>query len=92
MALTVKDAIEAARMHFIELYQREIDPSAREQIRLEEIERIPTKRIGNDNWAITFSYPVTSMWSSTFGFNRVAKVVVVDGTDGKFIALKQRAA
>ncbi|WP_420236750.1 hypothetical protein ACOBR2_14085 [Telmatobacter bradus] len=92
MVLTVKEAIEAARLHFSELYQHEIDPLAREQIRLEEIKRIPTKRMGGDNWAITFSYPVTSMSSSPFGFNRIAKVVIVDGADGKFVSLKQRAA
>ncbi len=92
MALTVKEAIETARRHFTELYQHEIDPVAREQIRLEEIERIPTKRVGVDNWAITFSYPVTSMSSGPFGFNRIAKIVVVDGGDGRFVSLKQRAA
>ncbi len=92
MALTAKEAIEAARQHFIELYQHEIDPGACEKIRLEEIERIPADHAGSDNWSITLSYPVSSLNVSPFGFNRIAKVIVVNGADGSFVSLKQRAA
>ena len=88
MPLTVKDAIKAARAHLAELMP---DIAAPEDIRLEEIERA-----GDNDWAITLSIPggssLTGFQANPFGFNRIAKVVVVDGTDGKFVALKQRAA
>lgn len=87
MALTVKEAIVAARAHFAELLP---EIAKVEDIRLEEIER------SGEDWAITFSVPGGSSLSgftgSPFGLNRLAKVVVVDGTDGKFVSLKQRAA
>ncbi len=87
MPLTVKDAIQAARAHFAELMPEVAKP---EDIRLEEIERY------GEDWAITFSIPggssLMGFSGSPFGLNRVAKVVVVDGEDGKFISLKQRAA
>jgi hypothetical protein len=90
MALTVKEAIRAARSHLLELAP-EIAVIAPEDIRLEEIERA-----GDFDWAITFSIPggssLNGFSSNPFGFNRVAKVVVVDGSDGKFVSLKQRAA
>jgi hypothetical protein len=81
MALTAKEAIQAARTHFLEIL-----PEA-EEVRLEEIER------HGDDWAITFSVPsATFLGSGPFGFGRNAKVIVVDGMTGEFVALKQRAA
>jgi len=89
MPLTVKDAIAAARAHLAELMPETAKP---EDIRLEEIER----SADNQHWAITFSIPGGSSLSgfslSPFGLNRIAKVVILDAKDGKFIALKQRAA
>lgn len=88
MSLTVKDAIQAARAHLAELMPEIAKP---EEIRLEEIERA-----GDNDWAITFSIPGGSSLmgysANPFGLNRTAKIVIVDGTDGKFVALKQRAA
>ena len=88
MALTIQQAIQAARAHFVELMP---DVAKPEEIRLEEIERV-----GDEHWAVTLSIPGGSSLSgysaNPFGLNRIAKVIVVDGADGKFIALKQRAA
>jgi hypothetical protein len=90
MALTVKEAIHAARSHLLELAP-EIAVAKPEDIRLEEIDRV-----GDMNWAITFSIPgaasLNGFSSNPFGFNRVAKVVIVDGASGEFVSLKQRAA
>jgi hypothetical protein len=90
MALTVKEAIQAARSHLLELAP-EIAVIKPEDIRLEEIERV-----GDVDWAITFSIPggtsLNGFSSNPFGFNRVAKVVIVDGANGKFVSLKQHAA
>jgi hypothetical protein len=97
MALDVKEAIVAAREHFLELLPEIVKSGEVKEgeTRLEEIEK------DGDNWAVTLSVPVRES-SSTFymkniggnssGFNRFAKVVVVDGYTGKFVALKQRAA
>ncbi|HWG19404.1 MAG TPA: hypothetical protein VG225_02670 [Terracidiphilus sp.] len=88
MPLTVKDAIQAARAHLAELMP---DLAKPEDIRLEEIERA-----GDHDWAITLSIPggtsLTGFSANPFGLNRIAKVVVVDGTNGTFVALRQRAA
>jgi hypothetical protein len=88
MALSVKEAIQAARAHLAELMPEIAKP---EDIRLEEIERT-----ADDDWAITLSVPggssLNGFSANPFGFNRIAKIVVVDGRDGKFVALKQRAA
>ncbi|MGA2559137.1 MAG: hypothetical protein ABSF17_05615 [Terracidiphilus sp.] len=90
MALTVKEAIRAARSHLLELAP-EIAAIKPEDIQLEEIERA-----GDLDWAITFSIPggssLNAFSSNPFGFNRVAKVVIVDGSNGQFVSLKQRAA
>jgi hypothetical protein len=65
-----------------------------EVIRLEEIER------EGKNWAITFSVP-NPLYSSEAllegirnarNLARIAKVVVVDDSDGKLIALRDKAA
>jgi hypothetical protein len=81
MALTAKEAIQAARTHFVDIL-----PEA-DEIRLEEIER------NGGDWAITFSVPSTTfLGGGPFGFGRVAKVIVVDGLTGEFVSLKQRAA
>ena len=81
MALTVKEAIEAARAYLADLY-----PESASSLRMEEIERQ-----GSD-WAITLSMSGPTFGAGEFGFGRVAKVVVVDGANGSFVSLKQRAA
>ena len=88
MSLDIKQAIEAARLHFLEIVP---EFGIKQDLRLEEIER------EGNNWAVTFSVPLQTgsdlfMVRSPFGYNRVAKIVVVDGTDGSFVALRQRAA
>jgi hypothetical protein len=63
-------------------------------IRLEEIEK------EGENWAVTFSVPnpnyspdaLLEGIRSARNLARVAKVVVVDGSEGKLIALRERAA
>jgi hypothetical protein len=79
MAVPVKDAIQAARVHLLELMP---DASA---VRLEEVER------EGHNWAITFSINSSTFGGGPFGFGRVAKVICVD-ENGDFVSLKQRAA
>ena len=88
MSLDIKQAIEAARLHFVEVMP---ELGMKQDLRLEEIER------EGKNWAVTFSAPSTTgndfvLNRSPFGYNRVAKIVVVDGKDGSFVALRQRAA
>ena len=90
MALDIKQAIAAARMHFEEILP---ELASRADVRVEEIER------EGPNWAITLSVPlpdntsgVASLFSKgLFGY-RTAKIVVVDGDQGGFVALRQRAA
>lgn len=61
-------------------------------IRLEEIER------EGENWAVTFSVPnpnynpdaLLAGIRSARHLARIAKVVVVDGSDGKLVALRER--
>lgn len=63
-------------------------------IRLEEIEK------EGDNWAVTFSVPnpnyspqaLLDGISSARTMARIAKIIVVDGTEGKLVALRERAA
>jgi hypothetical protein len=63
-------------------------------IRLEEIEK------EGENWAITFSVPNPSYSPdallagirSARNLARIAKVVVIDGSEGKLVALRERAA
>ena len=65
-----------------------------EVIRLEELEK------EGENWAVTFSVPnptynpgaLLEGIRSARNLARIAKVVVVDGSDGKLVALKERAA
>lgn len=92
MSLGVKEIIQIAREQFKELLpDLSIDAT---DIRLEEIER------EGANWALTFSVPSTNGATSllsgiripSMALGRVAKIVVVDGTDGKLVALRQRAA
>lgn len=89
MALDIKEIIKIARAQFQELLpELSLEPT---DIRLEEIER------QGKNWALTFSVPnanynsVASILAGTGGI-RTAKVIVVDELDGKFIALRERAA
>jgi len=63
-------------------------------IRLEEIEK------EGENWAVTFSVPnphyspdaLLEGIRSARNLARIAKVIVVDGSEGKLIALRERAA
>jgi hypothetical protein len=63
-------------------------------IRLEEIEK------EGENWAITFSVPNPNFNPNALlegirnarNLARVAKVIVVDGEEGKLVALRERAA
>ena len=63
-------------------------------IRLEEIEK------EGENWAVTFSVPNPSYRPDALlagirnarNLARIAKVVVVDGSEGKLVALRERAA
>jgi hypothetical protein len=63
-------------------------------IRLEEIEK------EGENWAVTFSVPNPSYSPDALlagirnarNLARIAKVVVVDGSEGKLVALRERAA
>lgn len=63
-------------------------------IRLEEIEK------EGENWAVTFSVPnpyyshdaLLEGIRSARNLARIAKVIVVDSSDGKLVALRERAA
>jgi len=63
-------------------------------IRLEEIEK------EGENWAVTFSVPNPNYSPDALldgirnarNLARIAKVVVVDGSEGKLVALRERAA
>ena len=63
MALTVKEAIQAAQTHFVELF-----PDSVSNFRLEEIERHGT------DWAITFSVSGPTFAGSPFGMGRVERL------------------
>jgi hypothetical protein len=66
----------------------------RSDIRLEELEK------EGDNWAVTLSVPNPDYNSSALlegirsarNLARIAKVIVINGEDGKLIALRERAA
>lgn len=92
MSLDIKEVIQIARAQFKELLpELAIDAT---DVRLEEIER------EGDNWAVTFSVSNAGYTPSVFSgvqipsvlLGRAARTVVVDGADGKLIALRQRAA
>jgi hypothetical protein len=87
MALDLKEVIHAAKVHFEEL----LPEYASEPPRVEEIER---EGPANSNWVITLSVPSNDLASGRgpFGYGRIAKVVVVSGENGEFVALRQRAA
>jgi hypothetical protein len=94
MSLDIKEVIRAARAHFVDLLPEFSAKS--DDVRLEEIER------DGPNWAVTFSVPASSFNSlqeamdvatlGPFGRRRIAKIIVIDGTDGQLVALRQRAA
>jgi hypothetical protein len=94
MSLDIKGVIRVARGYFVDLLPE--FPAKSDDVRLEEIER------DGSNWAVTFSVPASSYETlheaiesgllGPYGRRRVAKVIIVDGTDGQLIALKQRAA
>ncbi len=97
MSLDVRQAITAAREHFLQLLPEIVKSGEVKEgeTRLEEIER------DGDNWAVTLSVPYRETSSNMYtkylggissaGFDRIAKIVIVDGRNGKFVALKQRA-
>ena len=92
MSLDIKEVIQVARAQFKELLP-ELSIEATD-VRLEEIER------EGENWAITFSVPNTKFSSAAALMSgrsalygaRIAKVVVVEGSGGQFLALRERAA
>lgn len=91
MSLGIKEIIQIARAQFQELLP-DLSIQASD-IRLEEIER------EGDNWAVTFSVANDDKDAIFSGvkipsilIGRMAKTVVVDGTDGKLLALRRRAA
>jgi hypothetical protein len=106
MSLDIKEVIQVARAQFKELLpELAIIPpapikgvpspkSCAEDIRLEELEK------EGQNWAITLSVPNPSYSPdallagirSARTLARIAKVVVVDGSEGKLVALRERAA
>lgn len=81
MAISAREAIAAARSHFLELF-----PEAADNVRLEEVDH------SGEDWAITFSMSGPSFSLSPFGVGRVAKVVLIDPLTGEFLSLRQRAA
>ncbi len=92
MSLNIKEVIQIARAQFKELLpDLSIETT---DVRLEEIER------EGENWAITFSVtnPIVSTDALLAGIRsarnmaRIAKVVVVDSSEGKLVALRERAA
>lgn len=92
MSLNIKQAIQMARAQFLELLpELSIEPT---DVRLEEIEK------ENENWAITFSVPNPDFDPDAFldGIRsarldaRIAKVIVVGGSEGQFLALRERVA
>ena len=91
MSLDIKEVIQIARAQFKELLP-ELSIHDTADVRVEEIER------EGDNWAITFSVPNPKftlgalMGASSLYGTRIAKVVVVDGSKGQFLALRERAA
>lgn len=96
MSLDIKQAIQIGRTQLRELLPEFVNDSVNpSDIRLEEIER------DGDNWAITFSFPrpnfdqdnpVLRMSAAFEGrVQRQAKIILVDGKDGKFLALRERA-
>lgn len=94
MSLNVKEVIQIARAQFKELLP-ELSIGTTD-IRLEEIERE-----GDSHWAVTFSVSdpnynaavalLSGIQNARSGA-RIAKVVVVDDSDGQLVALRERAA
>ncbi len=92
MSLDIKQVIQVAREQFKELLpDLSIDTT---DVRVEEIEK------EGGNWAITFSVPnpnyspdaLLAGIRSARTAARIAKVIVVDGSEGQFLALRERAA
>jgi hypothetical protein len=92
MSLDIKEVIQIARVQFKELLP-DLSIEATD-VRVEEIEK------EGENWAITFSVPnpsynpdalLTGIRNARM-LARIAKVVVVDGSEGRFLALRERAA
>jgi hypothetical protein len=91
MSLDIHEVIQAARLHFQNLLP---EYAGADSIRLEEIER---EGKNNSNWAVTLSVPAPANNDligarGPFGFNRIAKVIVISGSNGQFVAMRQRAA
>ncbi len=93
MSLNIKEVIQVARAQFTELLP-ELSIHNTADVRVEEIES------EGDNWAITFSVPNPSYSAEAIlggirnarTLARIGKVVVVDGSQGQFLALRDRAA
>ena len=105
MSLDVKNVIQIAKKQFIELLPdlaivsserssaalASLDDNT-ENIRLEELER------DGSNWEVTFSVPNPDFKSGDLlegirharHLARIAKTIVVDGEEGKLIALRER--
>jgi hypothetical protein len=99
MSLSLKQAIVAAREHF-QVLLPEFAKSGEikeDEVRLEEIEK------DGENWLVTLSIPYRenstlgsylrqTSSESLIGFERLAKIIIVDGKNGNLVALKQHAA
>jgi len=106
MSLDIKQVIQIARVQFKELLpELAIIPpapikgvpspkSCAEDVRLEELER------EGQNWAVTLSVPNPGYSADALlegirnarNLARIAKVIVIDGEEGKLVALRERAA
>jgi len=92
MSLGIKEVIHIARAQFKELLPELALESA--DVRLEEIQR------EGANWAVTFSVPNPSSSNADLllgirnarAMARIGKTIVVDGSDGELVALRQLAA
>jgi hypothetical protein len=106
MSLDVKGVIQVARAQFKELLPELViippapirgvpsPKSCAEDIRLEELEK------EGENWAVTLSVPNPNYRPDALlegirnarDLARIAKVIVIDGEEGKLVALRERAA
>jgi hypothetical protein len=97
MSLDIRQAIQFGKTQLTALLPEfAIKIASPSDLRLEEIKR------DGENWALTFSFPNPDYPLSdpvrmlgtphTQWGPRLAKVVVVDGTDGKLLELREREA
>ena len=88
MSLDIKEVIQVARAQFKELLP-ELSIEATD-VRLEEIER-EGETFSVPNPKFSSAAALMSGRSALYGA-RIAKVVVVEGSGGQFLALRERAA